>query len=260
MSVDKEVVTNEQLVYSRSHRDSRDRAVHLSVGYSPNHSIFFLQRGHIYDKYERMKGKRWDDHYTRRARSEKWLARSVYKLQEIDKKFKLIHRNNRLLDLGCYPGSWSQYGIQKVGPKGEVAGIDLIRPDRLSSPSFRFIQADVCALGIEWLNQELRPIDVVMSDLAPQTTGIKTVDISRSMLLATRAAEIAIALLEKNGHFVCKVFEGENLISFRSSVSAHFRTIRLFRPVATRKGSREIYLVGLGLIKQQIIDSVPSPL
>ena len=82
-----------------------------------------------------MKESKWDDHYARRARSEKWLARSVYKLQEIDKKFKLIHRGDKLLDLGCYPGSWSQYGIKKVGPKGEVIGIDLTRADRLLSPN-----------------------------------------------------------------------------------------------------------------------------
>ena len=83
-----------------------------------------------------MKANRWDDHLTRQARDEKWLARSVYKLQEIDNKYKLIGKGDRLLDLGCYPGSWSQYGIKKVGLEGDVVGIDLKRPNRLFYPNF----------------------------------------------------------------------------------------------------------------------------
>ncbi len=195
-----------------------------------------------------MKGKRWDDYYARRARDEKWLARSVYKLQEIDKKFRLIRRGDRLLDLGCYPGSWSQYGIRKVAPEGEVTGIDLTQPDRLSSPNFRFLQADILTLEIEALVRKIGRMDVVLSDLAPQTTGIKVTDASRSMELVRRAEEIALAVLKKKGHFLCKVFEGEDLKSFRSEVSTNFRQVRLFRSRATRKGSREVYLVGLGFV------------
>ena len=196
-----------------------------------------------------MKGKRWDDHYTRRAREEKWLARSVYKLIEIDRKFGLIRMGNRLLDLGCYPGSWSQYGIQKVGPKGEVVGIDLTRPDRLSSPNFKFVQADVLKLDIELLGREAGSRDVILSDLAPQTTGIRSTDVSKSMSLARKACDIALTLLKKKGHFVCKAFEGEDLKHVRSEVSLHFNQARLFRPKATRKGSREIYIIGLNMQK-----------
>ena len=141
-----------------------------------------------------MKGNRWDDHFAQQARKEGWLARSVYKLQEIDKKFGLIRKGNVLLDLGCHPGSWSQYGIKKVGPKGEVVGIDLTRPDRLSSPVFSFIQADVHALDLEWLAREVGPRDVVMSDLAPRTTGIPSADVSRSMELGRQAFIIAAFL------------------------------------------------------------------
>jgi 23S rRNA (uridine2552-2'-O)-methyltransferase len=195
-----------------------------------------------------MKGNRWEDHYARRARKEKWLARSVYKLQEIDNRFKLIREGNGLLDLGCYPGSWSQFGIKKVGPKGHVVGIDLTRPDRLSSPNFKFIQADVLTLSIEWLGREMRPRDMVMSDLAPQTTGIQAADTARSMSLARRAAEIALSLLKKKGHFVCKVLEGEDLRPFKSELSPRFNQVRVFRPKATRKQSREVYVVGLELL------------
>ncbi len=193
-----------------------------------------------------MKGNRWDDHYTRRAKDEKWLARSVYKLQEIDNKFKLIRKGCRLLDLGCYPGSWSQYGIKKVGSGGNVTGIDLSLPDQLSSPTFRFVQADVFTLEIEILIREIGKLDVVMSDLAPKTTGIKTTDVSRSIALAERAHEIALVSLKKKGKFLCKVFEGEDLKLFKSKVAESFQSVRLFRSKATRKRSREVYVIGLG--------------
>ena len=207
---------------------------------------FFLQRGYICDKRKNMKGKRWDDHYTRRARDEKWLARSVYKLEEIDKKFNLIHKGDRLLDLGCYPGSWSQYGIGKVGPGGKVTGIDLSEPERLLCPNFRFIRADVFAFDIQGQVRENGKMDVVMSDLAPRTTGIKIADVSRSIALAEQALDIALAFLKKSGYFLCKVFEGEDLKIFKTKASENFLQVRLYRAKATRKRSREVYLLGLG--------------
>jgi 23S rRNA (uridine2552-2'-O)-methyltransferase len=191
-----------------------------------------------------MKPNRWDDAYARRAREEKWLARSVYKLQEIDNRFKLIKRGSRVLDLGCYPGSWCQYALGKAGSGGEVIGIDLKRPDHLTAPGFQFIRSDVMTMDIGWLAEEISPLDVVLSDLAPSTTGIRATDESRSLALAERAAQIAVALLIIGGHFVCKIFEGEDLHPFRQEVSGHFSHVRLFRPKATRKRSREVYLIG----------------
>ena len=208
-----------------------------------------MQRAYICDKYRKMKATRWDDHYARQARDEKWLARSVYKLREMDKKFRLIHKGNRLLDLGCFPGSWSQYGLEKVGPSGEVVGIDLIRPKNLLFPNYRFIHDNVLSMDMDRILREIGSIDVVMSDLAPKTTGMRLTDASRSMSLATRAVEIALAVLKKKGHLVCKVFEGEDLRLFRAETAMYFKNIRLFRPEATRKRSREIYLLGLDLIK-----------
>lgn len=193
-----------------------------------------------------MKPNRWDDYYARRAREEKWLARSVYKLQEIDRKFKLIHRGDRILDLGCYPGSWSQYGLKKVGPKGEVVGIDTRAPQRLPAPGFRFIQADVLTLDVTWLSEEISLRHVVLSDLAPPTTGIRARDESRSLALGRRAMEAARTLLRPEGRFLCKVFEGEDLVCFEQELSTDFRNIKRFRPKATRKNSRELYLVGSG--------------
>jgi 23S rRNA (uridine2552-2'-O)-methyltransferase len=192
-----------------------------------------------------MQGNMWEDHYARRAKTEAWLARSVYKLQEIDNRFKLIRRNNRVLDLGCYPGSWSQYGLKKVGPKGEVVGIDLQEPEGVLAANFRFIQADVLKIDLAWRVKEIVPMNVVISDMAPKTTGITISDVSRSMELARRAFDIAFTVLKKNGHFLCKILEGEELNSFKSDISTLFQRIRLFRPKATRKRSRELYLLGL---------------
>jgi len=193
-----------------------------------------------------MKGNPWDDHFTRKARQEKWLARSVYKLEEIDKRFQLIGKGNRILDLGCHPGSWSQYASRKTGPKGEVVGVDLNPPERFSAANFKFIQADVFTLDPAWLAAEIGPRDVVMSDLAPRTTGIASTDVSRSIDLARRALELATGLLKEGGHFVCKVFEGEDFGPFRGAVASRFGRAKALRPPAVRKRSREVYIVGLG--------------
>lgn len=155
-------------------------------------------------------------------------------------------RGDRVLDLGCYPGSWSQYCVKKVGPKGEVVGIDLKRPDRLTAPNFRFLREDILTLDANRLKGEVGARDVVLSDLAPQTTGIRLTDESRSLELAARAFEIALALLEKKGHFLCKIFEGEGLRAFRDEASSYFLEMRTVRPSAVRKKSREVYLVGTG--------------
>ena len=192
---------------------------------------------------------KWEDYYTRRARDENWPARSVYKLEEVDRRFKLIRHGHRLLDLGCYPGSWSQYSLKRVGPKGEVVGLDLKRPEGLSAPNFRFINADVLALDAGWLAEELGLRDAVISDLAPQTTGIGIADKSRSIELARKALEISLVILRQRGDFLCKVFEGEDLKALRDESARYFEKIRLFRPSAVRKKSRELYLIGLGVVK-----------
>lgn len=196
------------------------------------------------DRRDMVKGNRWEDHYTRRARDEKWLARSVYKLQEIDKKFKLIRRGDHILDLGCYPGSWSQYGIKIVGLEGDVVGVDLHAPERLVFSNFRFIRADILKLDPDWLSQEIGGRDIVLSDLAPQTSGIKMVDTARSFELTEKAFHIALRVLKKQGHFLGKVFEGEDLKNLKRVFSEHFDPVRLIRPSAVRKGSREVYLLG----------------
>ena len=188
----------------------------------------------------------WADHYTHRAKKENWLARSVYKLEEIDQKYRLITKGARVLDLGCYPGSWSQYCLQKTGAQGEVIGLDFQRPEALTHPNFRFMEGDIFSInfntdGTNILNKQ----DIILSDMAPPTTGARVTDASRSMELAQRAFEIARQFLQKKGHFLCKLFESEDVNHFRKEIADHFERVFLIRPRAVRKGSREIYILGL---------------
>ncbi|MBN2060906.1 MAG: RlmE family RNA methyltransferase [Deltaproteobacteria bacterium] len=191
---------------------------------------------------------RWKDHYSLKARSEKWLARSVYKLEEIDRKNGLFQPGHRVLDLGCFPGSWSQYCIKRIGNNGGLIGIDLKKPERFSAPNFRFIQADLLSADIDWIIDEVGLRDIVISDMAPNTSGNRISDTRRSMELAEKAFEISLAVLKNEGHFLCKIFEGDELYDFRKKISGCFKRVRLTRPSAIRKGSREIYLLGLNFI------------
>jgi 23S rRNA (uridine2552-2'-O)-methyltransferase len=133
----------------------------------------------------------------------------------------------------------------KVGQKGEVVGVDLKKPDRFSSPRFKFIQADVLSLDVEWLRKQVGPRELVISDLAPATSGIRVTDTSRSMGLALRALDVALAVLKKGGHFLCKVFEGPDLKAFRTELASHFARVQTLRPSAVRKASKEVYVLAL---------------
>jgi 23S rRNA (uridine2552-2'-O)-methyltransferase len=195
-------------------------------------------------KRRRSRGKPWQDHYTRRARGEKYPARSVYKLEEIQKKVRLIRPGDRVLDLGCAPGSWLILAAGLTGPTGSVIGIDITPvtiplPDGAAARVGDVFEPDaVKALG--------SPFEVVMSDMAPSTTGNRVVDTARSAALCERALEIAEAVLVEGGRFVCKIFQGEDLEAVSDRVRKAFETHRTFKPQSSRKASREIYLIGLG--------------
>jgi 23S rRNA (uridine2552-2'-O)-methyltransferase len=131
--------------------------------------------------------------------------------------------------------------------------LDLVAPEGFFYPNFRFLGLDVFDVEPISLKEELGEVDVVLSDLAPSTTGVKNTDSARSMNLAAKAFEIAEAVLRGQGYFVCKVFEGEDMSRFRSLVSSRFGGARLLRPAATRKRSREVYLIGLGAVRSKVL-------
>ena len=192
------------------------------------------------------KNQSWQDHYTRRAIKERYPARSVYKLQEIQQKHFLIKKGHKILDLGCSPGSWLIYAAQLTGDTGRVVGIDL-KPVKIQVPAqVQIITADVFSLNVESLG---RDFNVVLSDMAPDTTGHKAVDAARSFNLCETALSIAQKVLLPGGHFICKIFQGPDFKQFHAAVRAVFDEQKIFKPQSSRKTSKEIYLIGLGLIK-----------
>jgi len=164
-------------------------------------------------------------------------------LAEIDQKYRLFRPGQRVLDLGCAPGSWLQYISSRVGPQGLVVGVDLQPLPAALPPGVIFRQADIMALDPESLR--LAPVyDAVVSDLAPATSGSKDVDHQRSLALARRAWEVAQVLLRAGGQFLVKVFQGPDFPAFRGELAAAFRQVRIIKPAASRPESREIYLLG----------------
>lgn len=187
------------------------------------------------------------DHFFRKAKAENFAARSVYKLQEIDQKHKLFRQGQVILDLGASPGSWSQYASQKVGESGRVLGVDL-SPVTVSLKNATFIQADLRDLNLEDVFREHGfhpPFDLVLSDMAPKTTGIRFTDQARSMELCELALDIARQFLKPGGHFVCKLFHSDDFNLLRDEIKKTFEKFEAVKPESTRKISKEIFLVGL---------------
>ncbi len=192
------------------------------------------------------KHNRWEDHYSRRAKKERFPARSVYKLQEIQHKHHLIKKGDKVLDLGCAPGSWLLYAANLTGNKGQVAGIDL-KPVTEKVPSHvRIYTGDILTLDDRFFESLGKDFNVVVSDMSPATTGNKHVDSARSFNLCQAALSIAQTLLIPGGSFVCKIFQGEDFKDFLDSVRSVFKSQKIFKPQASRKASKEIYIIGLG--------------
>lgn len=192
------------------------------------------------------KGNRWADHYTRRAQKEKFPARSVYKLQEIQKKHPVIQSGNRILDLGCAPGSWLLEASRLVGARGQVVGIDLKAVTQVLPENVRVLQQDAFALCDPDSGHIDERFHVVLSDMAPDTTGSKHVDAARSVGLSEAALAVACRVLVPGGNFVCKIFQGPDFKAFTEAVRAEFSTMKIFKPQSSRKASREIFVIGLG--------------
>ena len=188
------------------------------------------------------KNKSWQDHYSRQAKKDQFPARSVYKLAEIQKKHRLIKKGDRVLDLGCAPGAWLLYTAKLTGPKGWVFGVDL-KPVSIQLPSHtKIITADVFTLEVGSLE---KGFNVVLSDMAPATTGHKVVDAARSYNLCETALNIAQSILLPGGSFVCKIFQGPDFSLFLDAVRAGFKRLKVFKPQSSRKASKEIYVIGL---------------
>jgi 23S rRNA (uridine2552-2'-O)-methyltransferase len=189
---------------------------------------------------------RWQDHYARRAKKENYAARSVYKLAEIQKKHRLIKKRDPVLDLGCAPGSWLQFAAEQTGEKGTVVGVDL-KPVTLRLPDHvHVVTGDIHEVFEQGHPALARAFAVVLSDMAPATTGNKHADALRSFVLCETAFEVAQKVLRPGGHFVCKIFQGEDFQAFCDNVKGRFDKLMRFKPRSSRKGSKEIFVIGLG--------------
>ena len=190
-----------------------------------------------------------NDFYSKKAKKENFPARSVYKLEEAQKKYKIIRRGDSVLDLGCYPGSWSLFASEIVGPKGVVVGVDLKQADCSSRPEsgpIHWVCQDITKPELVTQVRKIRPaFRVLVSDLAPGTSGNRWVDAQRSLELVNTTLSLAEILLLNGGHYMCKVFQGEDFPAFVKKIKGRFSMVKVIKPKSSRVESREVFVLGM---------------
>lgn len=186
------------------------------------------------------------DHYFNKAKSENYLARSIYKLEEIDEKYKILKSGMLVVDFGYHPGSWIQYTSQIIGDEGKVVGIDIREVNKKLSgiKNVRVFQKDIfdihdlSQLGVEG------QFDVVLSDMAPNTTGIKSVDQDRSLNLVESVFGLLPKFLKPGGNFVIKVFDSQHAQNYLKEQKNLFKEFHYLKPKSTRSISKEFFAIG----------------
>jgi 23S rRNA (uridine2552-2'-O)-methyltransferase len=184
------------------------------------------------------------DPYVQRAQSEGWRSRAVFKLEEIDRRERLLKPGAVVLDLGAAPGAWSQYVHKRLGAKGRVVASDLLPMAEL--PGVQFVQGDFREAAVfEQLITRVpaRGVDVVLSDMAPNLSGMDVIDQPRSMYLAELALDLAGRVLKPGGDALIKVFQGSGFQELLAQARVAYTRVRLVKPEASRARSPEIYLL-----------------
>lgn len=195
------------------------------------------------------------DHFFKKAKQDQFVARSVYKLEELDRRFSLFKRGLKIVDLGAAPGSWAQYIAKAIGKKGRLIGYDLEPLSVNPGPNAVAFQRDVMTLEAEQVLQDLaealqkpmdprRRIDAIVSDMAPKLTGIRDADQAKSAELVENGLRLADALVKEGGFFVAKLFQGRDTDEVVQHVKVVFKEVKLLKPEATREGSREVFVLG----------------
>ncbi len=203
-------------------------------------------------------GKRWQrdrkkDYFYKKAKAEEYRSRASFKLKQLDKKFRLIKRGDRVLDLGAAPGGWMQVAGEVAGEKGRVVGVDLEEIDPFTEENIISIRGDITKVEtVELIKQNCPSFDIVISDASPDISGAWDVDHFNSVDLARHALNISKQLLKEGGNFLVKVFQGSMTEDFFSEVKRNFEFAKLAKPVASRKQSSEVYIVGKGLLKTPV--------
>lgn len=184
------------------------------------------------------------DRFVRRAKTEGWRSRAVFKLEEIDRREKLLRPGQLCIDLGAAPGAWSQYARRRVGAAGRVLAIDLAPMAAL--PGVEFLQGDFRDESVLQALLERVPergVDVILSDMAPSLSGIDAVDQPRSMHLAELALDLAGHVLKPRGSALIKLFQGAGFRELIVATRARFASVKLLKPEASRARSAEVYLL-----------------
>lgn len=191
--------------------------------------------------------KEYQDFYFRKAKAEHYPARSVYKLKEIDSKFNLLFRGMKALDLGAAPGSWTLALAEKAGPDGIILACDLKAAGTEFPPQVRYIVADIFEPGEEFAASlaSIGPFDLVVSDMAPATTGSRFTDQARSYNLAQAAFELAKSHLRQGGHFIVKIFMGPDVKILQDQMRGSFERVKAYKPKSSRSESKETFLIGI---------------
>jgi len=196
--------------------------------------------------------KRWltehfDDPYVKQAQKLGLRSRSAFKLRELDEKYGLLAPGMTVVDLGCAPGGWSQVAAERVGSGGRVIGLDVLPMDPLAGVDF--VLGDFTEDGpLRALESALegRPVDLVLSDMAPNMSGMSAIDQAKSMYLAELALDFAATHLKAGGAMLVKLFHGEGFDAFVRAARERFSKVSVRKPDASRARSREVYLLALG--------------
>ena len=185
------------------------------------------------------------DHYYNKSKQEGYRSRAAYKLKQLDERTDLLQPGDTVIDLGAAPGGWLQVAAEAVGSDGRVIGVDRNRIKPLEEYDVELLRGDMTEAETKERIREVADgrVDVVVSDMAPNMTGEYSLDHARSVHLARQAFETALDLLEPGGHFVVKVFDGQDLAAFQADLEAEFEYVRTVRPDASRDASSELYLV-----------------
>ena len=190
------------------------------------------------------------DYYFKKAKKDKYPARSVYKLEEAQQKHGFLKAGQRVLDLGCHPGSWSLYTAGILGEKGLVVAVDLQRTDiAVQKPhaEIHWLCYDVTSEEfVTDVKKQWPGFHVVLSDMAPRTTGSQYADHQQSLRLVRRVLELSALFLHENGTLYCKVFQGEDFPEFVQECKPLFTSVKVVKPKSSRQESREVFVLGRG--------------
>jgi 23S rRNA (uridine2552-2'-O)-methyltransferase len=189
----------------------------------------------------------FDDEFVKRAQRDGYRSRAVYKLEEIQQRDRIFRPGSVVVDLGAAPGGWSQYAAQQLGSRGRIFALDILPMEEL--PGVEFIEGDFREdEALDSLKKRLGgvAVDLVMSDMAPNISGVDAVDQPRSMYLAELAADFAAQVLGKGGDLLFKAFQGEGFDEFLRDLRGQYRKVLIRKPRASRPRSREVYVLGKG--------------